>query len=62
MGFSAEQAMSQLDRMVEVQGLTLATNHTFHIMAVILFTLAIMIWLVPGRKVAKPGSDAAAAH
>lgn len=61
-GFSPEQAMTQLDRMVEVQSLTLATNHTFVVMAIILFTLAVMIWLVPGRKVAPPSPDAAAAH
>jgi len=46
-GLSVEQATGQIDRLVEVQSVMLATNQMFLIAAVILVIAGLVVWLAP---------------
>ncbi|CAN7232926.1 DHA2 family efflux MFS transporter permease subunit [Phenylobacterium sp. LjRoot225] len=46
-GFSPDQALGQIDRLVQVQSTMLATNHLFLIGATLFATAASVVWLAP---------------
>jgi DHA2 family multidrug resistance protein len=60
-GMSAEQALSQINRMVDQQAAMLAVNDVFYASALIFITLIPLVWLArPKRMGAAAAADAAA--
>ncbi|WP_114393866.1 DHA2 family efflux MFS transporter permease subunit [Oleisolibacter albus] len=58
-GFTAEQARGQIERLVELQSISLSTNHIFMVAAVVFVAAAMVIWLAPRPK---GPVDTSAAH
>ncbi|MFV4649288.1 MFS transporter, partial [Mycobacterium tuberculosis] len=46
-GFSADQALRQLDNLVQSQSVMVATNHMFQAIAAVMFLAAAVVWLAP---------------
>ena len=62
-GLSAEQALSQMDRLVNQQAFMLAANDVFYASAILFLALIPLVWLArPQRSVADAGDAAAGAH
>lgn len=49
-GFSSAQAIGNIDRLVQVQAVMLATNHMFKIIAAIMAVAALSVWIAPKPK------------
>ncbi len=57
-GFSHDQALSQVDYLVNIQSIMLSTNRVFQISALAFFAAALLIWFAPPSK----GKLSSAAH
>lgn len=53
-GFTYDQAIGQIDRLVQVQSTMLATNHLFLVSSVLFALAASVVWLAPKPKHAAP--------
>jgi DHA2 family multidrug resistance protein len=53
-GFSADQALRQLDNLVQTQSVMVATNHIFQAIAAVMFVAAAVVWFAPKPQGAPP--------
>ncbi|RIX82746.1 DHA2 family efflux MFS transporter permease subunit [Acidovorax cavernicola] len=61
-GFSAEQVLGQINRLVDQQSFMLATNDIFYASAVLFLLLIPLVWLARPQKGGSGGDAAAGAH
>ncbi|MFI5445104.1 DHA2 family efflux MFS transporter permease subunit [Polaromonas sp. UC242_47] len=59
-GLSPEQALSQINRLVDQQAFMLAANDIFYISALMFLALIPLVWLTRPQKITADGLDAAA--
>jgi len=61
-GFSTDQVMGQINRLVDQQSYMLATNDIFYASAVLFLLLIPLVWLAKPQKGGAGGDAAAGAH
>jgi len=61
-GFSTEQVLGQLNRIVDQQSFMLATNDIFYASAILFLLLIPLVWLARPQKGGAGGDAAAGAH
>jgi DHA2 family multidrug resistance protein len=61
-GFSADQVMGQMNRIVDQQAYMLATNDIFYASAILFLLLIPLVWLAKPQKGGAGGDAAAGAH
>lgn len=61
-GLSAEQALRQIEGMVQMQAVMLATDHIFLITGFMFLAASAFIWLAPRPKAAAPGPGGDGGH
>jgi DHA2 family multidrug resistance protein len=61
-GFSTEQVMGQINRIVDQQAFMLATNDIFYASAILFLLLIPLVWFARPQKGGAGGDAAAGAH
>ncbi len=61
-GLSQEQALAQINRLIDQQAFTLAANDIFHLSSLVFLALIGLVWLTRPQRTAGAGEAAAAAH
>ena len=61
-GMSQQQALGQIDNLINQQAFTLAADQLFWISALLFLALIGLIWLARPAKATPPSAEAAAAH
>lgn len=59
-GLTAEQALAQVNRMIDQQAFTLAANDLFHVSSLIFLALIALVWLTRPQTAGQGAADAAA--